>query len=94
MNTNDIKGEVVNYPDIIPYDDTDKYDALKDSWCCHALGFSEACKYAKENNGVVYTIVDGWGNTVDWFKGSVGCDRLGYVVVRVKVKNEMKGGDK
>lgn len=79
-----------DYPNIIPYEDTDNYDILKDDFCYSADGCKAGLKYAKENNGVFYTVVDGWGNKVDWFKGVIGCDRLGYIVVRIKggLKNE------
>lgn len=75
-----------NYPEVIPYDDTDKYNVLdfNDDSETYEEEYNNACVYACENGGVIYTIVDGWGSTVDWFKGSVLCDRLGYVVIEIK----------
>ena len=72
------------YPEIITGKDIDKYSVSKDfsSNSDYDQDIKEAKAYAKEIDGEVYTIVDGWGTSVDFFKGVHYVDRLGYAVVK------------
>ncbi len=78
-----------NYPEIIKGKSKtlNKYSFKSfDGGNSYKEDYEKALKYAKKIKGEVYTIIDGWGYSVDYFKGLHYVDRLGFCVLKKEVK--------
>ena len=75
-----------DYPDTILGKDIGKYKTYKtfDGSATYKEDYEQAVEYAKKINGVLYTMVDGWGTTIDYYKGLHYFDRLGFVVIKLE----------
>jgi len=76
------KGICIKAPEIITGKESRFFKQVDFSEDSYAKEYSKARKYVKKNGGEVYTMVDGYGTTVDFFRGVHNFDRLGVVVLK------------
>ena len=75
-------GKCIKAPEVISGKQSRFFKQVDFSEDSYAKEYQKARKYSKKNGGAVYTMVDGYGKTVDFFKGVHSFDRLGVAVLK------------
>ena len=71
------------YPEELTERESEDYDFKRfDDSDSYKEDYFKAVAYQKKKGGEVYTMVDGYGTSVDFFKGVHHFDRLGVVVLQ------------
>lgn len=76
------RGKCIKAPEELTGKESNAFKQVDFSESSYAKEYTKARKYVKKNGGAVYTMVDGYGTSVDFFKGVHSFDRLGVVVLK------------
>ena len=74
------------YPEELTMEESDQYPYFErfDDADSYKQDYENAVKFAKENNGQVYTMVDGENNKTYYLKGLHYVNRFGFCVLGVE----------
>lgn len=76
------RNKCVVAPEVLTGKQSNRFKQIDFDESSYAMEYSKANKYVRKHGGQVYTMVDGYGKTVDFFKGVHSFDRLGVVVLK------------
>ena len=75
-------GKCIEAPEVVTGKQSRPFKQIDFSENSYSKEYKKARAYAKKNGGEVYTMVDGYGTSVDFIKGVHHVDRLGVVVLK------------